>query len=95
MDSNTYFLQSTHKVYKKKPILIMRKEWFWNFIMRSILGTIAMFFINSWLETAGITDDTTRPMAVDALKWAAYTYVISAIGSLITLLYYIGIARRD
>ena len=49
----------------------------------------------TWLETAGITDDTTRPMAVDALKWAAYTYVISAIGSLITLLYYIGIARRD
>ena len=49
----------------------------------------------TWLETAGITDDTTRPMAVDALKWAADTYVISAIGSLITLLYDIGIARRD
>lgn len=48
-----------------------------------------------WLETAGITDYDTKPMAIDALKWAAYTYVISAISSLATLLYYIGIARRD
>lgn len=48
-----------------------------------------------WLNTAGITDSSTSPMAVDALKWAAYTYVIAAIGSLATLFYYIGIARRD
>ncbi len=47
-----------------------------------------------WLEGAGITNYETRPMAVDALKWASYTYVIAAIGSLATLLYYIGIARR-
>jgi hypothetical protein len=49
----------------------------------------------SWLSAAGVTDQTTRPMAIDALKWAAYTYVIAAIGSLATLFYYIGIARRD
>ena len=50
----------------------------------------------SWLEGAGVTDYQTRPMAIDALKWAAYTYVIAAVGSLATLLYYIGIARgRD
>lgn len=50
----------------------------------------------TWLSNAGITDYQTNPMAVDALKWAAYTYVIAAIGSLATLLYYIGIARgRD
>ena len=48
-----------------------------------------------WLTQTGITDDRTRPMAVDALKWAAYTYVIAALGSLATLLYYIGLARRD
>lgn len=49
-----------------------------------------------WLENAGVTDSQTRPMAIDALKWAAYTYVIAALGSLATLLYYIGIARsRD
>jgi Zn-dependent membrane protease YugP len=50
----------------------------------------------SWLTNAGITDYQTRPMAIDALKWAAYTYVIAAVGSLATLLYYIGLARsRD
>lgn len=49
----------------------------------------------SWLGRAGITDSQTAPMAVDALKWAAYTYVVAAIGSLATLLYYIGLARRD
>jgi Zn-dependent membrane protease YugP len=49
-----------------------------------------------WLRTTGVTDSKTAPMAIDALKWAAYTYVIAAIGSLATLLYYIGIARsRD
>ena len=49
----------------------------------------------SWLTRTGITDAQTRPMAIDALKWAAYTYVIAALGSLATLLYYIGIARRN
>lgn len=49
----------------------------------------------AWLSHAGITDANTQPMAIDALKWAAYTYVIAAIGSLATLLYYIGLARRD
>ncbi len=47
-----------------------------------------------WLDHSGITDFETTPMAKDALRWAAYTYVIAALGSLATLLYYIGIARR-
>ena len=47
-----------------------------------------------WLEGAGIVDATTRPMAADALKWAAYTYVIAALGSLATLFYYISMANR-
>ena len=47
-----------------------------------------------WLESAGIVSYETKPMAVDALKWAAYTYVIAAIGSLATLLYYISMAGR-
>ena len=34
-------------------------------------------------------------MAADALKWAAYTYVIAALSSLATLLYYVSIARRN
>lgn len=46
-----------------------------------------------WLESSGVTDATTTPMAKDALKWAAYTYVVAALGSLATLFYYIGLAR--
>lgn len=48
-----------------------------------------------WLEMSGVTDFETRPMAVDALKWAALTYIVAALGSLATLFYYIGLARRD
>ncbi len=47
-----------------------------------------------WLDGAGVVDYETKPMAVDALKWAAYTYVIAAIGSLATLFYYIGLASN-
>ena len=49
----------------------------------------------SWLSASGITDSRTQPMAIDALKWAAYTYVVAALSSLATLLYYIGMARRN
>ncbi|MDD2256576.1 MAG: zinc metallopeptidase, partial [Bacteroidales bacterium] len=42
-----------------------------------------------WLNATGITDRGSRPMAVDALRWAAYTYVVAALGSLATLVYYI------
>ena len=45
-----------------------------------------------WLESAGVVNYESRPMAQDALKWAAYTYVIAALGSLATLLYYISMA---
>jgi Zn-dependent membrane protease YugP len=47
-----------------------------------------------WLNTAGITSLETHPKAVDALRWAAYTYVIAALASLATLLYYIMIYQR-
>lgn len=50
-----------------------------------------------WLNSAGITNFETHPKAQDALKWAAYTYVVAALGSLATLLYYIMIflGRRN
>ena len=47
-----------------------------------------------WLEGAGVVNYETKPMAVDALKWAAYTYVIAALGSLATLLYYLSLVTR-
>jgi Zn-dependent membrane protease YugP len=43
----------------------------------------------AWLSDAGITSPGTDDKARDALKWAAYTYVIAALGSLATLIYYI------
>lgn len=49
----------------------------------------------AWLENAGITNYETRPMAEDALKWAARTYVVAAIGSLATLLYYLSIIAGE
>ena len=42
-----------------------------------------------WLESAGITDRDTTEMASDALHSAAYTYVVAALSSLATLVYYI------
>ena len=42
----------------------------------------------SWLKNAGITTYETQPMASEALRSAAYTYVAAALGSLATLFYY-------
>lgn len=51
----------------------------------------------AWLEQSGITDRQTTPMAASALRSAAYTYVVAALSSLGTLIYYvlIFIGRRD
>ena len=43
----------------------------------------------AWLSNAGITNVYTHDKAEDALRSAAYTYVVAALGSLATLLYYI------
>lgn len=42
-----------------------------------------------WLDQAGITDRQTTPMASAALRSAAYTYVVAAVASLGTLIYYV------
>ena len=42
-----------------------------------------------WLEQAGITNRESTPMAASALRSAAYTYVVAALSSLGTLIYYI------
>lgn len=51
----------------------------------------------AWLSNAGITNYETNGPARDALKSAAYTYVVAALGSLATLVYYIlmFLGRRD
>ena len=43
----------------------------------------------NWLQEAGITNRETTEMASDALHSAAYTYVVAALSSLATLIYYI------
>ena len=50
-----------------------------------------------WLNRAGITNARNHSQAEDALRAAAYTYVVAAIGSLATLVYYVLIflGRRD
>lgn len=44
-----------------------------------------------WLSGAGVTNASNHRQAQDALKSAAYTYVVAALGSLATLIYYITI----
>ncbi len=47
-----------------------------------------------WLEDSGMTSGQEHTNAKDALKWAALTYVVAALASLATLLYYIMIFMR-
>ena len=51
----------------------------------------------TWLSNAGITNTFNHKDAEGALKSAAYTYVVAAISSLATLIYYVMIysGRRD
>ena len=51
----------------------------------------------AWLSSAGITNISNHKHATGALRAAAYTYVVAALSSLATLLYYIMIFlnRRD
>ncbi|MDN5291446.1 MAG: uncharacterized protein PWQ06_1685 [Anaerophaga sp.] len=51
----------------------------------------------AWLHSANITTGRNHNQAQDALKWAAYTYVVAALSALATLAYYLMIflGRRD
>jgi Zn-dependent membrane protease YugP len=51
----------------------------------------------AWLSTTGLTTANNDEAAKDALKSAAYTYVVAALSSLATLIYYVMIymGRRD
>lgn len=51
----------------------------------------------AWIKARNIVNGQEYEASADALKWAARTYVVSAIGSLATLLYYISIymGRRN
>ncbi len=51
----------------------------------------------AWLYNSGITSSNQLPLAQDALKWAARTYIVAALSSLAMLLYYLALflGRRD
>jgi Zn-dependent membrane protease YugP len=42
----------------------------------------------AWIQTRGVVNEREYGFAKDALWWAAMTYVVAALGSLATLLYY-------
>ncbi len=45
----------------------------------------------AWLSHSGITNGSNHPKAEEALRWASYTYIIAALASLATLMYYVWI----
>jgi len=51
----------------------------------------------AWIKQRNIVTPQEHDMAKDALKWAAMTYVVAALGSLVTLLYYVSLfmGNRD
>lgn len=51
----------------------------------------------AWIQRNRIVTEREYAMSADALKWAARTYLVAAIGSLATLLYYVSLlmGRRD
>jgi Zn-dependent membrane protease YugP len=51
----------------------------------------------AWIDSRGIVSSREHVMAKDALKWAALTYVVAALGALAQLLYYLSLfmGRRD
>jgi Zn-dependent membrane protease YugP len=51
----------------------------------------------AWMESTRLTYGVEHDKAKDALSWAASTYVVAAVGSIATLLYYVSFltGRRD
>jgi Zn-dependent membrane protease YugP len=43
----------------------------------------------AWLERTNVTNSVEYPMAKDALRWAAMTYVVAALAAVVTLFQYI------
>jgi Zn-dependent membrane protease YugP len=49
----------------------------------------------AWLDNTNITNSEEYPMAKDALKWAATTYVVAALAAVVTLIHYVMIYLGD
>ncbi len=49
----------------------------------------------AWLQNSGMVTQAQYGQAKEALKWAAMTYVVAALASVATLIYYLGFSRRN
>ena len=48
----------------------------------------------AWLKSSGTVGATEYEAAQDSLKWAARTYVVSALGAIAQFLYFLNASRR-
>ena len=87
---------------KLVPVVSFASQWMTWLLLAGILITLPVEINASkralvWLSNSGITNSYNHAQAEDALRSAAYTYVVAALGSLATLIYYIMIfmGRRD
>ncbi len=48
----------------------------------------------AWLDNKNMLTDNEQDAAKDALKWAARTYLVAALSSIVTLLYYLNIYKN-
>lgn len=88
-------------------ILINTLPWLLWFGIALFAATVVFSFITlpveidaskralNWIKSSNIVDSSQQEDASRALKWAAMTYVIAAIASLGTLIYYIMIATSS
>lgn len=49
----------------------------------------------AWLNGQHILNSVQHEQAKEALTWAARTYLVAAISAVVTIIYYLGFARRD
>lgn len=49
----------------------------------------------AWLDQTQMLDQTQYKQAKEALSWAAMTYIVAALSALVSIIYYIGLARRN
>lgn len=90
-------------------IFLLQTPWMWVFwVGIGMIAVSALFSLitlpveynasnraMAWIESRGIMNREQEGQAREALAWAARTYLVAAISAVVTLLYYIGIARRD
>jgi inhibitor of the pro-sigma K processing machinery len=64
-DNKIYILFMVAAVVLIVAAMKLKAEWLMNFVMRSILGTVAIYFINGALENLGVTSSVgVNPLTV-------------------------------